>query len=65
VAESEPESTYTGQMNREDEDAIQRSIEVFEQLSGQGDSQGWKFNREAIHERQTRVSSLEATLRSL
>jgi hypothetical protein len=38
-------------MNREDEDAIQRSLEEFEQLSGQGHSQGWKFNREEIHER--------------
>jgi len=34
-----------------DEDGTQRSIGEFEQLSGQGDSQGWNFNREEIHER--------------
>jgi hypothetical protein len=33
-----------------DED-IERNIDDFKSLSGQGDSQGWKFNRDEIHER--------------
>jgi len=33
-----------------DED-IERSIDEFKRLSGQGDSRGWKFNRDEIHER--------------
>jgi hypothetical protein len=33
-----------------DED-IEHQIAEFERLSGQGDSQGWKFNREEIYER--------------
>ncbi|MFT3916048.1 MAG: DUF6364 family protein [Anaeromyxobacteraceae bacterium] len=28
-----------------------RWIEEFERLSGQGDSKGWRFNRDEIHER--------------
>ena len=34
-----------------DGDDAERSIEVFERLSGRGHSQGWPFNREEIHER--------------
>ena len=32
-------------------DDAERSIEEFEQLSGQGHSRGWRFNRDEIHER--------------
>ncbi|MFN0072454.1 MAG: DUF6364 family protein [Chloroflexota bacterium] len=30
---------------------LDRDLEDFRRLSGQGDSQGWKFNRDEIHER--------------
>ncbi len=33
------------------EDHPDRSVEEFIRLSGQGDSQGWTFNREEIHKR--------------
>jgi hypothetical protein len=33
-----------------DED-LQRDLEYLERFSGLGDSQGWKFNREELHER--------------
>jgi hypothetical protein len=33
-----------------DED-LERDLAEFERLSGLGDSQGWKFNRDEIHER--------------
>jgi len=32
-------------------DDPQRSIEEFKRLSGTGDSRGWRFNRDEIHER--------------
>jgi len=32
-------------------DYAERSVEEFERLSGQGHSQGWRFNREEIHQR--------------
>jgi hypothetical protein len=32
-------------------DDAERSIEEFKQLSGQGHSKGWRFNRDEIHER--------------
>ncbi len=32
-------------------DDPQRSIEEFQRLSGTGDSRGWRFNRDEIHER--------------
>jgi hypothetical protein len=32
-------------------DDAERSIEEFKQLSGQGHSRGWRFNRDEIHER--------------
>jgi hypothetical protein len=32
-------------------DDAERSIREFKRLSGQGDSQGWRFNRDEIHER--------------
>jgi hypothetical protein len=32
-------------------DDPERSIEEFYKLSGSGDSQGWRFNRDEIHER--------------
>jgi hypothetical protein len=32
-------------------DNPERSIEEFRRLSGQGHSQGWRFNRDEIHER--------------
>jgi hypothetical protein len=32
-------------------DDPERSIEEFERLSGSGNSNGWKFNRDEIHER--------------
>ena len=32
-----------------DEDHAERSVEEFERLSGQGDSSGWKFDRDEIH----------------
>ena len=32
-------------------DDAERSIKEFEQLSGRGDSRGWRFNRIEIHER--------------
>jgi hypothetical protein len=33
-------------------DDAERSIEEFKSLSGQGDSGGWRFNRDEIHSRQ-------------
>jgi hypothetical protein len=32
-------------------DDTERSIEEFRRLSGRGNSQGWRFNRDEIHER--------------
>lgn len=32
-------------------DDPENSIEEFKQLSGQGNSRGWRFNRDEIHER--------------
>jgi replicative DNA helicase len=32
-------------------DDPENSIEEFKRLSGQGDSRGWRFNRDEIHER--------------
>jgi replicative DNA helicase len=32
-------------------DNPEKSIEEFQQLSGQGNSRGWRFNRDEIHER--------------
>jgi hypothetical protein len=32
-------------------DDAERSIEEFRRLSGTGDSRGWRFNRDEIHER--------------
>jgi replicative DNA helicase len=32
-------------------DDPERSIEEFKQLSGRGNSRGWRFNRDEIHER--------------
>ena len=32
-------------------DDPERSIEEFKNLSGQGDSRGWRFDRNEIHER--------------
>ena len=32
-------------------DDSERSIEEFRRLSGQGNSRGWRFNREEIHSR--------------
>ncbi|MFZ3341829.1 MAG: DUF6364 family protein [Terriglobales bacterium] len=32
-------------------DDPERSIEEFKRLSGRGDSRGWRFNRDEIHER--------------
>ncbi len=33
------------------DDDPERSIEEFKRLSGGGNSRGWRFNREEIHER--------------
>jgi hypothetical protein len=45
-----------------DEDHAERSIEEFKRLSGQGDSSGWKFDRDEIHnaEQSSRPSAAEA-----
>jgi hypothetical protein len=32
-------------------DNAERSIEEFKKLSGRGNSRGWRFNRDEIHER--------------
>lgn len=32
-------------------DDVERSIEEFQRLSGQGHSRGWRFNRDEIHDR--------------
>lgn len=32
-------------------DDVERSIAEFKRLSGRGDSGGWRFNRDEIHER--------------
>jgi hypothetical protein len=32
-------------------DDAEQSIEEFKRLSGQGNSRGWRFNRDEIHER--------------
>jgi hypothetical protein len=34
-----------------DDDQAERTVEEFKRLSGQGDSAGWTFNREEIHQR--------------
>lgn len=33
------------------DDDPERSIEEFKQLSGRGNSRGWRFNRDEIHDR--------------
>jgi hypothetical protein len=33
------------------DDDPERSIEEFKRLSGRGNSRGWRFNRDEIHER--------------
>ena len=33
------------------DDDLERDIEYLERFSGLGDSKGWKFNRDEIHER--------------
>ena len=33
------------------DDDLERDLEYLERTSGLGDSQGWKFNRDEIHER--------------
>jgi uncharacterized protein DUF6364 len=38
-------------------DDAERSIEEFRQLSGQGHSQGWRFNRDEIHSRRDNAGS--------
>ncbi|MGA2849769.1 MAG: hypothetical protein ABSE46_12295 [Terracidiphilus sp.] len=35
----------------EDDLELERDLEMFERLSGLGNSNGWKFDREEIHER--------------
>jgi len=34
------------------DDDVERDLEYLERYSGLGDSQGWKFNRDELHERQ-------------
>ena len=41
---------YLQHLAGEDQD-VEREIEEFERLSGLGNSKGWKFNRDEIHER--------------
>jgi hypothetical protein len=38
-------------------DDAERSIEEFRKLSGQGHSQGWRFNRDEIHSRRDNAGS--------
>ena len=38
-----------------DKDHAQQDIEEFERLSGQGNSAGWTFDREEIHQRKVRA----------
>lgn len=33
------------------EDDPERSMQEFKRLSGRGDSRGWRFNRDELHER--------------
>lgn len=35
----------------DDDLELERDLEMFERLSGLGNSNGWKFNRDEIHER--------------
>jgi hypothetical protein len=35
----------------------ERSIEEFKRVSGQGHSQGWRFNRDEIHSRRNNAGS--------
>jgi hypothetical protein len=37
--------------SKAEEDHAERSVEEFRRLSGQGDSVGWTFDREEIHQR--------------
>jgi hypothetical protein len=37
--------------SKADESQVEQGIKEFEQLSGQGDSLGWKFSRDDIHQR--------------
>jgi hypothetical protein len=46
------QSTSDSTRSKADEDRDERSVEEFERLSGQGDSVGWAFNREEIHQRE-------------
>lgn len=41
---------YLRHLAGEEED-VESDIEEFKRLSGQGDSNGWKFNRDELHER--------------
>jgi hypothetical protein len=41
-------------------DDAERSVEEFKRLSGRGNSHGWRFDREEIHERRER-SPMRAT----
>ena len=36
-------------------DDPERSIDEFKRLSGQGNSRGWRFNRDEIHDRQEKA----------
>ena len=38
-------------------DDPERSIEEFKRLSGQGNSRGWRFNRDEIHSRENNARS--------
>jgi Ribbon-helix-helix protein, copG family len=38
-------------------DEPERSIEEFRRLSGHGNSRGWRFNRDEIHERRENARS--------
>lgn len=42
---------YLQQLAGDDDDELERDLEMFVRLSGLGNSNGWKFNRDEIYER--------------
>jgi hypothetical protein len=47
------------------EHVAKRNLEEFERLSGQGNSSGWKFDRDEIHEReQPPAATADSVLKS-
>jgi len=46
------QGTSESAKSKADEDRAERSVEEFERISAKGDSVGWTFNREEVHQRE-------------